>query len=194
MVLRGGKISARERRKHIKFMKPSLLLHVCCAPCLISTLPYLGGYDISCFWYNPNIHPFTEYKHRLGALLDYTSENNIILKVKDYYGLFDFAQNVINNPDGRCGYCYETRIKETAQYAKGRGFDLFSATLLVSPYQNHAKIKQTCEKYGAEYNIPFFYGDFRGNFKEGQKTARERDIYRQKYCGCIFSKRERYAK
>jgi len=85
-------------------------------------------------------------------------------------------------------------MEETAKHAKGNDFDLFSATLLVSPYQNHEKIKQTCEIYGEEYKIPFFYGDFRGNFKNGQRFARENGIYMQKYCGCIFSERERYLK
>ena len=171
-----------------------LLLHTCCAPCLIGTLPFFGDYQTSCFWYNPNIHPFTEYKSRLNSVIDYASGNDINLIVKDDYGLVGFTKNVINNLDERCVYCYETRIAETAKYAKGNGFDIFSTTLLVSPYQNHEKIKAICEKYAEEYNIAFFYGDFRGNFRNGQKSAREKNIYMQKYCGCVFSEMERYIK
>ena len=173
-------------------MNAKLLLHTCCAPCLIGTLPSLENFDLSCFWYNPNIHPFTEYKSRLGALIYYTSENNINLIIRDYYGLVEFAKNVIYDLNERCVYCYESRIKETAEYAKSNGFDMFSTTLLVSPYQNHEKIRETCGKYAEEYKIKFFYGDFRANFREGQKSARENNIYMQKYCGCIFSEEERY--
>jgi len=175
-------------------MKPGLLLHTCCAPCFIGTLPYLGEFEISCFWYNPNIHPFTEYRARLGALCGYAAENNINLTVKDDYGLIEFTRSVINNLDGRCRYCFETRMKETAKYASEHGFGMFSTTLLVSPYQDREKIKQAGEKYGEEYKTGFFYGDFRGNFKNGQQTAHNLGIYRQKYCGCIFSERERYVK
>ena len=176
-------------------MPAKLLLHACCAPCLIGTKPVIdniGDFDISCFWYNLNIHPFTEYKSRLAALTDYTSGNNINLIVKDYYGLVEFTENVINKLDERCNYCYETRIKETVKYAKENGFDMFSTTLLVSPYQKHEKIKETCEKYAEESGVEFLYADFRANFRNGQKSAREKNIYMQKYCGCIFSEQERY--
>jgi len=176
-------------------MKNKLLLHTCCAPCLIGTMPVIektGDFETSCFWYNPNIHPYMEYKSRLNSLIEYTSNNNISLIIKDYYGLVEFTQNVISDLTARCLYCYETRIKETAKYAKENGFALFSTTLLVSPYQNHEKIKEVCEKYAGEFEVGFLYGDFRVNFREGQKSAREKNIYMQKYCGCVFSEEERY--
>ena len=176
-------------------MKNKLLLHTCCAPCLIGTMPVIdgvGGFETSCFWYNPNIHPYSEYKSRLGALADYTSGNHIDLIIQDYYGLVEFIENVINDLTERCGYCYESRIKETAKYAKEHGFDMFSTTLLVSPYQKHEKIKEICEKYSKEFEVEFFYADFRVNFRAGQKSAREHSIYMQKYCGCIFSEQERF--
>ena len=157
---------------------------------MIGTMPLLEDFNVTCFWYNPNIHPYTEYKSRLNALTDYVSD----VIVQDYYGLVEFTRNVINNLDNRCGYCYETRIKETAKYAKEHGFDMFSTTLLVSPYQKHDKIKEVCEKYAEEFDVGFYYADFRVNFREGQKTAREKNIYTQKYCGCIFSEQERYIK
>ena len=181
-------------------MKNKLLLHTCCAPCLIGTIPVIEqtesfvSSDISCFWYNPNIHPYTEYKSRFDSLNLYTSENNINLIVSDNYGLVEFTKNVIDNLKERCGYCYGVRIKETAKYAKEHGFDMFSTTLLVSPYQNHEKIKDTCEEYANVFDIGFLYADFRVNFKNGQKSAREKNIYMQKYCGCIFSEQERYLK
>jgi len=182
-------------------MNNKLLLHTCCAPCLIGTkfvidnvgdLKNSPNFSTSCFWYNPNIHPYTEYKSRLGALIDYTADNHINLTVRDYYGLVEFIENVITDLNQRCGYCYEARIKETAKYAKEHGFDLFSTTLLVSPYQNHEKIKEICGKYSEQFGVGFFYADFRVNFRAGQKSAREKNIYMQKYCGCIFSEQERY--
>lgn len=178
--------------------KTTLLLHTCCAPCLIGSLPVIlaqnQNLDITCFWYNPNIHPYTEYKSRRDALADYALQNNIKLIVQDYYGLVDFTKNVVNNLENRCIYCYDIRLSETAKYAGEHGFDMFSTTLLVSPYQNHGKIKEIGEKYANEYNVNFYYGDFRVNFKSGQKIARENNIYMQKYCGCIFSEQERYLK
>jgi len=181
-------------------MKNKLLLHTCCAPCLIGSMPVIqktSDFDISCFWYNPNIHPYAEYKSRLNSLIDYTSAckdtaRRVPTIVKDSYGLIEFTQNVINNLTERCGYCYDLRIKETVKYAKNNGFDMFSTTLLVSPYQNHEKIKEICEKYADFFGVGFFYADFRENFRNGQKSARENNIYMQKYCGCIFSEHERY--
>ena len=163
---------------------------------MIGTMPLLESFNVTCFWYNPNIHPYTEYKSRLNALTDYADTTCRVptVIVQDYYGLVEFTRNVINNLDNRCGYCYETRIKETAKYAKEHGFDMFSTTLLVSPYQKHDKIKEVCEKYAEEFDVGFYYADFRVNFREGQKTAREKNIYTQKYCGCIFSEQERYIK
>jgi predicted adenine nucleotide alpha hydrolase (AANH) superfamily ATPase len=174
-------------------MKKRLLLHTCCAPCLVGTLPKINQeYEICCYWYNPNIHPYTEYRARLDALDGYAKKNNINLTVRDYYGLAEFTQNVIGSLKERCGYCYDFRLSEAAGFAKENGFDAFSSTLLVSPYQNHEKIKAAGEKCADEYGVNFFYGDFRENFREAQKSARESGIYMQKYCGCIFSKEERF--
>ena len=169
-----------------------LLLHTCCAPCFIGTLPYLKDFEFTGFWFNPNIHPYTEYKSRLNALENFTKDNNINIIIKDDYGLREFTRGVIDNLENRCGYCYDCRIKSCAEFAADNNFDAFSSTLFVSPYQNHEKIKEICEKYADIYKIKFFYGDFRENFRNGQKQARENNIYTQKYCGCIFSEEERY--
>ena len=172
-------------------MKKKILLHTCCAPCLLGTLPFLNDFDVSCFWYNPNIHPYDEYKSRLDSLAGYTKEKNINLILKDACGLAEFTELIKNDVKERCGYCYDARIRETAEYAKSNGYDLFTATLLVSPYQNHEKIKEICEKYAENFGLAFYYQDFRKNFREGQRSAREKKIYMQKYCGCIFSEAER---
>jgi len=146
--------------------------------------------NLSCFWFNPNIHPYTEYKSRLDALENYTKTNNISLITKDYYGLREFVRD--SNIANRCEFCYDWRLKECAEFAHLNDFDAFTSTLLVSPYQNHEMIKATGEKWAREYKCGFFYQDFRSCFRLGQKQAREAGVYMQKYCGCIFSEEERY--
>ena len=184
-----------------------LLLHTCCAPCLIGVLPSFtdsadtantADFEITCFWFNPNIHPYTEYQSRLNAFTAFTQSNNINSHVANYYGLRTFlrvgADNIaeLENPEKRCEFCYDWRMKECALLASENNFDAFSSTLSVSPYQNHAKIREAGEKYAGLYGVGFFYCDFRENFRAAQKRARENGIYMQKYCGCIFSEEERY--
>jgi len=171
-----------------------LLLHVCCAPCSIECINELkkDNIDVTGFWYNPNIHPYTEYKSRLKGLKEYSKDINLDVIYKDEYGLRNFIKNVISNLDNRCEYCYRVRLEETVRYAKEKGFDTFTTTLLISSYQNHDKIKEIGYELENKHNIKFFYKDFRNNFRKGQNKAREKRIYMQKYCGCIFSEEERY--
>ncbi len=173
-----------------------LLLHTCCAPCSVYCIDKLkeNNIDITCYWYNPNIHPFKEYEARLNALKEYTKSISIPLVVNDYYGLKEFCTNVINKIDNRCGYCYLCRLESAFKYASLNGFDAVSTTLLISPYQNHEMIIKTCEMLSKKYNINFFYEDFRIGFRSGQEKARNLGLYMQKYCGCIFSEEERYEK
>lgn len=171
-----------------------LLLHTCCAPCSVYCVKKLKekNIDITSYWYNPNIHPYKEYEARMNCLKKYDEEINIPLIVEDYYGLRKFCQNVVNKLDNRCGYCYLCRLEKTAKYAKEHGYDAFSTTLLISPYQNHELLKKTGEVLSKKYHIEFLYRDFRPGFREGQNEAREKGLYIQKYCGCVFSEEERY--
>lgn len=173
-----------------------LLLHICCAPCSVMCIEKLReeNIDITGFWYNPNIHPYMEYKSRRDCLKEYSK--NILLDViyKDEYGLREFTKNVVNILDNRCSYCYMVRLNETAKYAKENGFDAFCTTLLISPYQNHEKIIEIGNSIAKKYGIKFYYYDFRPYFREGQSKAREMQFYMQKYCGCIFSEEDRYLK
>lgn len=173
-----------------------LLLHMCCAPCSIMCVEKLRekNIDITGFWYNPNIHPFIEYKSRRDAVQEYSNIVDLPVIYHEEYGLRDFCKNVVGNLDNRCIYCYVKRLRETAKYAKENGFDAFCTTLLYSPYQKHEKIIEISEKIAEEYNIKFYYMDFRSYYKEGQNKARKFGIYMQKYCGCIFSEEERYEK
>ena len=174
----------------------NVLLHICCAPCSVMSIDVLRkeGHNLTGYWYNPNIHPYTEYKNRLDALIGYAKVVDIKLIVNDFYGLEMFTKNVITDLANRCDFCYEERIRVTAKYAKENGYEGFSTTLLISPYQKHDRLKQVCEKIAQEEKIPFVYTDLRSYFREGQRRARELPLYMQKYCGCIFSEEERYLK
>lgn len=174
----------------------SILLHTCCAPCLIA--PYYKlkgeGYEISSFWYNINIHPYTEYRQRRETLEAFALQEGFELILRDEYGLQQFVKAVADNIPGRCSFCYETRLDATAKLAAERGFDAFSTTLLYSRYQKHELIRQIAEKCGEKYGVAFYYEDFRPLWDEGIRLSKEAGMYRQKYCGCIFSEEERYLK
>ena len=173
-----------------------LLLHTCCAPCSVYCIESLkeDNIDVTSFWYNPNIHPFKEYEARLNCLIEYNKKINVPLIIENNYGLKEFCKNVVDKLDNRCGYCYLCRLEKTAIYAKEHGFDAFSSTLFISPYQNHELLKKTCKMLSKKYNIKFLYKDFRSGFRYGQAKAKEEGLYMQKYCGCIFSEEERYEK
>ena len=174
-----------------------LLLHTCCAPCSVYCIEHLRkeGIEPVLYWFNPNIHPFMEYKARRDCLVEYSKSIGVELIVKDDYGLREFCKNVSDDIENRCQkYCYLVRMEETAKFAKENGFDSFCTTLFVSPYQKHEAIKKVCEEMAEKHGVAFLYRDFREGFYEGQNKARELGLYRQKYCGCVFSENDRYAK
>ena len=172
------------------------LLHVCCAPCANQCIEVLrgDGLEVTGFWYNPNIHPFTEYRARRNCLRDYAASIDLKLLEKDEYALRPFVRQVAEDLSGRCVKCYEMRLYTAAQTAAEGGFDSFTSSLFISPYQNHELMREVAERAAAEYGVNFLYRDFRPYFKDGQNFAREHGFYMQKYCGCIFSEEERYMK
>lgn len=174
-----------------------LLMHTCCAPCSVYCIDELReeGIEPTVYWYNPNIHPYTEYKQRRDTLKEYSKSINVKAIFEENYGLKEFTKNVICDLQNRCkNYCYRVRLEKTAKFAKENGYDAFTTTLLVSPYQNHEALKELGEELANKYGIEFVYRDFRIGFREGQQKARELGLYMQKYCGCIFSEEDRYAK
>ena len=174
-----------------------VLLHTCCAPCSVYCIDELRkeGIEPTVFWFNPNIHPYTEYKARRDCLKEYVEKINVESLFYEKYGLDEFCKNVVSDIPNRCiNYCYRMRIGETARYAAKNGFDAFSTTLLVSPYQKHDELKAVCEEMAQLAGVEFIYRDFRVGFREGQAKARELGMYMQKYCGCIFSEEDRYRK
>ena len=172
-----------------------LLLHTCCAPCSVYCIDSLRAEKIepTVFWYNPNIHPYIEYKTRRDCLKDYLKSIKVKGIFKESYGLDNFCKNVIKDLPNRCvNYCYRARLSETVKFAKENGYEFFSTTLLVSPYQKHEELKAVCEELSELSGVKFLYRDFRVGFREGQAKARTLGMYMQKYCGCIFSEEDRY--
>ena len=174
----------------------NILLHSCCAPCANQCVEVLrqAGSAPSLFWFNHNIHPFQEYKARRNALRTYAQICNVPLIEAGEYGLREFLPKAMENIDGRCDACYEVRLDETAQYAAAHGFDGFTSSLLISPYQNHELICELANEAAERHKLRFVYHDFRPYFRAGQQAAREMELYMQKYCGCIFSEEERFCK
>ena len=172
------------------------LLHICCAPCANQPIEMLrtDGFEVVGFWYNPNIHPFTEYRSRRNCLREYAQTIELPLVEQNDYALRPFVRQVAEDKENRCVMCYEMRLFETARQAKELGFDSFTSSLFISPYQNHELMRETAQRAAAEYGVEFLYRDFRPLFKQGQEKARELGFYMQKYCGCVFSEEERYLK
>ena len=172
------------------------LLHICCAPCANQPIEVLrtDGFEVTGYWYNPNIHPFTEYRARRNCVRDYAGVIELPLIERDDYGLRPFVREVAEDIAGRCVKCYEMRLFETAKAAAEGGFDSFTSSLFISPYQKDELMRDVAERAAHENGVEFLYRDFRPYFKDGQNFAREHDFYMQKYCGCVFSEQERYLK
>jgi len=171
-----------------------LLLHICCAPCTIYPLKKLGeqSFEVRGFFYNHNIHPYQEYQKRLEAVKKYTGMAGLEMIYQDKYDLLDFLQNTAYREENRCIYCYHSRLEATAKVARRGKFEYFSTTLLYSKLQNHERIREIGENLGKRHGVAFYYQDFREGWKEGIEVSKKLEIYRQKYCGCIYSEKERY--
>lgn len=173
-----------------------VLLHTCCAPCANQCVETLRreGEDVTLFWHNPNIHPLQEFRARREALRIYARLVGVPLVEASDYGLRPFLAEVKADMERRCAQCYRMRLEETARYAHSGGFDGFSTSLLISPYQNHAQVVEIARTAATRYGTAFVYRDYRPQFRAGQQAARDLGLYMQKYCGCIFSEEERYTK
>ena len=173
-----------------------LLMHICCGPCTIYPLKELRthGHDVTGLFYNPNIHPYMEYSRRKQTLQDYAEKIFLNVIWPEGYLLEEFLRQVASRPEDRCFYCLTDRMKYAAEQAKKENFDAFTSTLLYSRYQKHDLIKEIGETLSRQLGIQFFYQDFRSGWNEGVKISRELGMYRQPYCGCIYSEKERFYK
>jgi predicted adenine nucleotide alpha hydrolase (AANH) superfamily ATPase len=171
----------------------NILLHICCAPCAIVPSEVLrkDGHRIAGLFYNPNIHPYSEYLKRKEALERYSE----LAGFRVHYGaheMEEYFHYVVYNEGSksRCPVCWWMRLLAAAKYAKENGFDAFTTTLLVSPYQDHETLKEIGSEVASAAGIKFYYQDFRPAFNTAQDRARELGLYRQNYCGCVFSEKE----
>ncbi len=171
-----------------------ILLHICCAPCATYSARHFGelGYQVRGFFFNPNIHPYGEYRRRLDTLTGYCNLAAIPLVVRDRYDPESYLREVMLTPGGRCAACYRLRLAETAREAARLEVPYFSTTLAVSPYQDHDLLRSAGEEAGRRHGAEFIYRDLRQGFGESVAESRQLGLYRQRYCGCLFSEWESY--
>lgn len=172
----------------------NILLHICCAPCAIFPVEELKkpGHKIAGFFYNPNIHPYSEYLKRKAEVEKYSKEAGVNVIYSDY-DLNNYFQHIVYNEDmnNRCPVCWWLRLAKTVTFARENGFEAFTTTLIGSPYQDHDAIKVICEEVAKNTGLKFYYKDFRTGFKKAHDLAKSKGMYCQNYCGCVFSERER---
>lgn len=186
-------------------VRPKLLLHCCCAPCSSYVLEYLIHYfEITIFFYNPNIYPEEEYAFRrkelqrlvpaLGGARDWNMDVGFVEGDYEPEVFFDMSKGLEAVPEGgeRCFSCYEMRLRKTAAYAKKHEYDYFTTTLSISPLKNAVKLNEIGERLSAEYQVPYLFSDFKkkDGYKRSIELSREFCLYRQNYCGCVYSKRK----
>lgn len=178
--------------------KGSLLMHICCAPCLAPPLPDLKEeYCTVGFFYNPNIQPFSEYRRRLEAVKGFTEEKGLRVIYRDEYNPEHFIRNAVDSGmehGKRCMACYRDRLVSTVEEAKELGVDRFSSTLLSSPYQIHEVIAELGKEIADDHGLTFHEYEVREDYGEGVKEVREMGLHVQNYCGCIFSERDRFCR
>lgn len=177
----------------------NLLLHMCCGPCSCYPVKVLReqGIEPTGYFFNPNIHPYKEWDIRLKAAEEFAARSEMKIITDKHYMLRDFLRRALaaeQVENGRCRMCYTWRLEETARYAAENGFDAFTSTLFYSIYQQHELMKETAEHFAKVYGVKFHYEDFRPGWQEGIDMSMEMGLYRQPYCGCIFSEEERYSR
>ena len=184
-------------------VKPKLLLHACCGPCSSYVIEYLSKYfDITIYYYNPNTYPESEYIRRLDELNKFVINFNDSVKViEENYNSKEFYNSIrglehLGEKSKRCYKCYELRMNKTAIYAKENNYDYFTTTLSISPYKNAEWINEIGKKLEEEIGIKYLYSDFKkkNGYKRSLELSKEYKLYRQEYCGCVYSKEERLNK
>jgi epoxyqueuosine reductase len=170
-------------------MNKKLLLHVCCAPCLSGSNEPIQeeGFDITGYFYNPNIHPSLELNSRIDALKKYSSAKKIDMLIYDEPGLDIYENEVAGKPGNRCFNCYSLRLNRTARVAANGSYDAFSTTISISPYQDHEQLIKAGLIAERIYGVKFHYKDLRPFYKRSIEISKEMGLYRQKYCGCYLS-------
>lgn len=198
-------ILLEEKLKEIKNSNktPKLLLHACCGPCSSYVLEYLNNYfDITIYYYNPNIYPEKEYIRRKEELKTFVAKfNNKIKVIEEIYNPNDYYKNIkglekLGEKSERCYKCYEFRLEHSAKYAKDNNYDYFTTTLSISPYKNAEWINEIGKQLEEKYDIKYLFADFKkkNGYKRSLELSKIYNLYRQDYCGCVYSKQEREVK
>jgi predicted adenine nucleotide alpha hydrolase (AANH) superfamily ATPase len=171
-----------------------ILLHACCGPCTIYPLARLreAGMTVMGFFYRRNIHPYQECLRREETLRQWAQTVDLKVIFQEGYDLAGFIQQVVHREAQRCPICYHDRLRTTALMAKRGKFDAFTSTLLYSRHQRHDLIREIGESVGRQVGLPFYYADFREGWQAGIEASKAVGMYRQSYCGCIYSEKERY--
>jgi predicted adenine nucleotide alpha hydrolase (AANH) superfamily ATPase len=174
--------------------KRRILLHACCAVCFEAVVPALEeeGWAVTAYFYNPNIHPFREFQKRLRAIEVAAEARKVPLEADREYGLAFYLEKILAGDGDRCGRCYRARLDAAAEMAKREGFAAFTTTLLASNHQKHEVVRREGEAAGLRRGTEFVYHDWRDRMPSGVEAARKRSLYRQQYCGCIWSEYERF--
>ena len=172
-----------------------ILLHVCCGPCALGPQEALKeeGNQLTGYWYNPNIHPYSEYQRRL-MTVGFLFEKLRLPLLAEQADFSDFLSGLVEaqREGSRCPFCWRHRLEKVALAAKSNGFDGFTTTLLASSHQDHQALKELGLEIGRRVGVPFLYRDFRVNEKAAHARSRELGLYRQNYCGCLYSEWERF--
>ncbi len=171
-----------------------LLIHCCCAHCAAYTVTYFcnQGYDVSGLWYNPNVHPFTEHESRRKAVTELSNKLEFPLITIEDYEMPEYFRRVAGRETERCLLCFEMRLLKTADIAVNEGFDAFTSTLLISPHQKHDLIREIGNQVAQKHGTTFLYADLRKRYSDSRHFTKPLDLYRQQYCGCIYSEWERH--
>lgn len=172
-----------------------ILLHICCGNCAIYPVKVLReqNHQVDGYFYNNNIHPYQEFNRRLTTTREYAQRVELSVTYDEEYRLEEFLAAVAHDPTNRCEYCYRSRLLATAKEALKQGFQGFTSSLLYSRYQKHQEIADFGRELAREYGLFFHYEDYRAGWNEGIRISKEMNLYRQQYCGCIYSEKERYA-
>jgi predicted adenine nucleotide alpha hydrolase (AANH) superfamily ATPase len=171
-----------------------VLLHICCGPCAIVPIRELRaeGHEVDGAFVNPNIHPLLEYRRRLEATREVARILDVDLVQVDEYGLLEFLDEIGPRRLARCLACFRMRLGRVAALAREKGYDAFTTSMLVSTHLDHDGIRRVAEEVAFAAGVEFLYRDWRPRVMDGVKESRSMGVYRQQYCGCVYSERERY--
>lgn len=176
-------------------MRDSILIHCCCAHCTAYTIDYWRrqGYELTAFWYNPNIHPYMEHQQRLESMKSLAKEFNFKLIIDDGYDMIRYFNRVVGHEGQRCRYCFQLRLQKTAEAAFELGYKAFTSSLLISPHQKHDLLLEVGNIIAKDVDINYLYADLRKRYSDSRRMTKPLGLYRQQYCGCVYSEWERFA-